>query len=507
MSNNLSYWLNSVKFHSFHGLNEDIETEVLIIGGGLFGITSAYLLSNEGLKTTLIEGRRLFHGVSGNTTAKITSQHGYIYRKLIDKQGLEKAQIYAESNEYSIKFIKKTVKDNNISCDLVSLPSYIFTEKDDYIENLRKEYKAAEKVGIKCGYSDDLNIPLDVKAAVSFYNQAQFNPVKYMNELSKLIVINGGAIYEDTRAIDIEQGEPHLVRTDKGKNIKAKYVIIATHFPFYDGLGMYFTRLYPERSYIQAVKIKESFPDGMYISIEDPVTSLRQTDGEEKLVLVAGESHRTGDGSSTLEHYDKVLNRAKELFTVTDNPYKWSAQDYSTTDNIPFIGELSSGTKNLFIGTGFKKWGMTTSTVSALLIKDLIVKGKSPWSPLYTPSRGKIDTSKAATFIIENYTVAKELIKGKLKKAPESIELKEGEGKVIEIDGKKYGAYKDSEGKVHIVDTTCTHLGCELQWNDAENTWDCPCHGSRFNYDSKVIEGPAHNPLKKKDNDIDPNIL
>jgi Rieske Fe-S protein len=322
-----------------------------------------------------------------------------------------------------------------------------------------------------------------------------------------LIVINGGTIYENTRAVDIEQGEPVTVLTANKKKIKAKSVVIATHFPFYDGLGLYFTRLYAERSYVQAVKIKEQFPSGIFKNIDQPVISLRsQPLDNDKLILVSGDYHKTGDGGSTEEHYQNVLNRAKQLYTVTENPYRWSAQDYNTPDGIPYIGYLAGDTKNIYVGTGFKKWGITTSTLAAMLIKDLITKGKSPWAALYNPQRFNVKASTAGMYVKDNFHVAKELVIGKLKKVPEDVTLNNDEGKIIEINGKKYGAYKDNNGKIHIHDTTCTHLGCELKWNDAEKTFDCPCHGSRFNYDGSVIEGPAHNPLKEQNNYISPNL-
>lgn len=504
---NRSFWLNTVNVNTYPSLNRDIKTDALIVGGGLFGITCAYLLSLEGVRTVLIEGNRLFNGVSGNTTAKITSQHGLIYDRLIRKYGEEKAQMYARSNEEAIQFITKTASDHNIHCDLQTLPAYIYTELDSSIEYIEKETIAAQKSGINASLMKNLELPLKIKAAIMFHNQAQFHPVKYMNELAVIFINNGGKIFENTRALSLEQGKYHIVKTSGDNQIKAKHVIIATHFPFYDGLGLYFSRLYAERSYITAVAIKEDFPRGMFLGADDPALSFRsQSASGNKLLLIGGENHKTGDGSSSIMHYANLLRKAKELYTVTSNPYQWSAQDYNTPDNIPYIGELTSGTTNIYVATGFKKWGMTTATLSAIMIRDLIIKGESPWTPLYNPSRFNLKASTVETYIKENFHVAKELIKGKVRKAPEFKSIKEGEAKEIEIEGKKYGGYKDSDGTLYILDITCTHLGCELKWNDAERSWDCPCHGSRFNYDGSIIEGPAHNPLKQKNNEIQPNL-
>ena len=504
---NKSYWLDSVNRHNYVSLDMDIETDALIIGGGMVGITTAYLLSLEGIRTTIIEGNTLFSGASGNTTAKLTSQHGLIYDKLISGIGEEKARLYAEANENAIKSVKKIIKNNNIHCDLLSLPAYVFTEQDSSIDNIEKEALAAQKLGINASFTNELNIPFKVKAAVMFHNQAQFHPAKYLNELAKLYIINGGQIYENTRAKSLDTGDIHTIITTNGKIIKAKYVIIATHFPFYDGLGLYFTRLYPERSYIIGLKIKEDFPNGMYITAECPKLSLRsQPMNGEKLILFGGESHKTGDGIPTTPHYIKLLEQAEKHYTVLSNPYRWSAQDYNTPDGMPYIGELSSSSKNIYVATGFAKWGMTTSMVSATMIKDLIINGDSPYKIIFNPSRISLKAATTTTFIKESVNVAKNLIKGKLNYIPDDIEVNKGEGKVVIINNKKYGAYRDEEGKLHIVDTTCTHVGCECRWNDAEKTWDCPCHGSRFNIDGNIIEGPAHNPLNKENHRIEPNI-
>ncbi|SMB78972.1 Rieske Fe-S protein [Desulfonispora thiosulfatigenes DSM 11270] len=245
----------------------------------------------------------------------------------------------------------------------------------------------------------------------------------------------------------------------------------------------------------------DKYPGGMYISAEDPTRSLRSQDTENgELLLVGGENHKTGQGVNTQNHYDLLVNYSRKLFSIEDIPYRWSTQDCMTVDGLPYIGQYTEKTPNMYIATGYGKWGMTNGTAAGMVIKDLIIKGDSPWKDVYNPSRQTIKAS-AKKYITENYNVARELLKGKLSPLPNKVEIKRGEGKVIEADGQRCGAFRDTLGKLHIVNTTCTHLGCELTWNSAETSWDCPCHGSRFSYKGEVIEGPAIKPLDAR-NDV-----
>jgi glycine/D-amino acid oxidase-like deaminating enzyme/nitrite reductase/ring-hydroxylating ferredoxin subunit len=486
-----SYWMASTKKPDYSVLDKDIKADAAIVGGGISGITTAFLLKSEGLKVAIIEADRILQGTTGHTTAKVTSQHSLIYHKLINQMGEEKAKQYAQSNEWAIDFIDNISKEHNIDCDFERCPAYVYTANDMYVKNIENEAKAAQKLGIKADYLEEIPVPGIVKAAVRFDNQARFHPLKYLIALAEKIQGDGSYIFEHTRAVDLEKGNLCSVITEKGHKVIASHVFIASHFPFYDGMGFYFTRLYPDRSYVIAVKIKEKYPGGMYITAEDPGRSLRsQSSGEEELVLVGGEHHKTGQDGDTLKHYENLKSYAEQTFQVLDIPYRWSTQDYSTADGVPYAGYLTSNTPNIYVSTGFGKWGMTNSTVSAAIIKDLIIKGESPWEPVYNPSRFT-PAASAKKFIIENVNVAKELVTGKLASIPDDVKIEKGEGKSIEIEGKKVGAYRDQEGTLHVVDTTCTHMGCELQWNSAEKTWDCPCHGSRFTYEGDIVEGPA----------------
>jgi glycine/D-amino acid oxidase-like deaminating enzyme/nitrite reductase/ring-hydroxylating ferredoxin subunit len=505
------YWLASTPKTDFPSLNEDLKTDITIIGGGMVGILSAYLLKKEGFKVAIVEADRILQGTTAHTTAKLTSQHGLIYDKIKRAFSTEKASLYAEANEYAINFIENIVKENSIDCDFTRLPAYVYTQEDSYIENIENEVKVASELGLNASFLKDISLPFEVKAAERFEDQAMFHPRKFLLSLAKEIHSDGSYIFENTRAAEINKGTHPEVITSNNKKITSDNIIIATQFPFYDGLGLYFTRLFPERSYVLGVKIKDPFPKGVYITAEEPGRSLRSQPFEDgELVLIGGEHHKTGHGTNYNNYYTNLKNFAENTYTLEKVLYRWSAQDYGTLDGLPYVGRLTSKTPNIYVATGFNKWGMTNSTVSAIMIKDLILKGENPWTSVYDPSRFITSSDAMSTFIKQNADVAKNYVKDKLKPIPEEIEIKNGDAKIVNVDGQRIGAYRDDNGVLHKVDTTCTHLGCELHWNDAERSWDCPCHGSRFTYEGKVINGPAHLPLnhlKEGPNKIDPNIL
>lgn len=499
-----SFWMASTPDSDYPVLKEDLKTDVAIIGGGITGILCAYLLNKSGLKTAIVEADHILQGTTGHTTAKITSQHGLIYNKIKDSISLEIARQYADANESAVRMIEKTAKENKIECDFSEQSSYVYTLRDGYAEKIRDEADTASSLGIKAVYLEETPLPFKVKAAVRFDHQAQFHPGKFLRALAEKTNKSGGLIFEQSRVTDIERKGGYVLTTKQGKRITAEKVIIASHYPCYNKAGMYFSRLYTERSYVIAIKAKEAYPGGMYINAEEPARSLRSQVSEHgELIFVGGDHHKTGQGVDTVRHYQALADFADEFFTVEDIPYRWSAQDCMTMDGLPFAGHFTSDTPDLYVATGYGKWGMTNGMASAMILGDLIIKGESPWQDAYDPSR-KTAAASAKSFISENLNVAGNLIKGKIQKLPEDVDVKPGEGKIIEAGGQRAGAYRDEHGALHIVNTTCTHMGCELNWNSAEKSWDCPCHGSRFSFRGDIIEGPAVDPL---DMDTDVNTV
>ena len=491
-----SYWIDSTSQSEYPTLNEDIKADIAIIGGGIVGISTAYLLSQHGIKVVILEANRILQGTTSHTTAKITSQHGLIYSKIKTQMGKEMAKQYADANESAIRMIEKIAHENNIECDYVPESAYIYTLQDKYIDKINEEIKVAESLGINATYLEEIPLHFSVKAAVRFDNQAQFHPRKFLIPLAEKITSNGSQIFEQSRIVEIEENGGYTLITSQGKKVTAEKVIIASHYPCLNKPGFYFTRIYADWSYVVAIMAKEKYPGGMYITAEDPTRSLRnQICNNSELIFVGGEHHKTGQSEDTILHYEALIDFANKTFTVEDISYRWSTQDCMTLDNIPYVGNLTSKTPNIYVATGYCKWGMTNSIASAMILKDLIINRNSPWQDVYDPSRQTISAS-AKNFVVENINVAKELTEGKFSFLPTDVHIKPGEGKVIESNEQRAGAYKDEQGKLHIVDTTCTHMGCELKWNSAEKSWDCPCHGSRFTYEGNVIEGPAVQPLK-----------
>ncbi|WP_404996164.1 FAD-dependent oxidoreductase [Caldifermentibacillus hisashii] len=495
--NPTSYWQDSVQFPAFPSINEDIEVDVAIIGGGITGVTSAYLLTQEGLKVALVEADRLMTGTTGNTTAKLTAQHGLFYDELISHFGEEKARLYYQANKEAMEFAKSLIEKHQIECDLKIEDAYVFTENDETASQLKKEMKAYEKLGIPGKLVEETALPFKVKQALIMPEQAQFHPLKYSRVLVEVLKQAGCLIYEQTVASKIEMGEAPKVLLKDGHTITCKYVLSCSHFPFHDE-GFYFARMYAERSYVVGALVEDDFPGGMYINAEKPTRSIRYTPYQnEKLIIISGDHHKTGQGESTDKHYQNLQTYAENTFKVKEFVYRWSAQDYSTLDKVPFIGYLTDSNRNILVATGFRKWGMTHSHVAALLFRDLILDKENPYETLYVPSRFVTDPS-VKRVIQTNVDVAKHLVKGKLKKPTKKVDdLKNEEGAIVQVDGKRCGAYKDKNGKLFLVDSTCTHMGCEIKWNSGEKTWDCPCHGSRFAINGDVVEGPAERPLKQ----------
>ncbi|KAB2336040.1 FAD-dependent oxidoreductase [Cytobacillus depressus] len=494
-----SYW-RETPLPTFGKLNENTSVDVAIIGGGITGITAGYLLMKEGLKVAILEAGNILTGTTGHTTAKLTAQHGLIYDEFINHFGLEKAKLYYEAETSAIDFVRNQVQEKQIDCDFSEEDAFIYATSDEYAKKIETEMQAYKKLGIIGRLVDGIPFNIQTKATLAMNQQAQFHPLKYLQKLLQEFIDGGGIVYENTTAVDVGENDHPVVITRDGHRVKCKYVIAASHFPFVDMMGFYFARMYSSRSYVLGIKTKTEFPGGMYYSADKPTRSLRYTPfNGEKLILVGGEGHKTGQGINTMKHYETLEGFAEEVFGITDFPYRWSAQDLITLDKLPYIGPIKENRSKILIATGFRKWGMTNGTVAAMLLKDIIIEKENPYKELFNPDRFQADPSLKKVISI-NTDVAGHLIKGKLEVAPKDPDdLENDEGAVVTVNGKRAGAYRDKDGNLHLVDTTCTHLGCETEWNEGERTWDCPCHGSRYTYDGEVLNGPTKRPLRKID--------
>lgn len=470
-----SLWSESCKFRKREALNKDIKTDVLVIGAGIAGILTAYMLKQRGREVVVIDAAEIASGNTKNTTAKITSQHDLIYSKLITEFGEEKARQYAKANELAIKKYKEIIEDRRIECDFEEKPAYVYSLNE--VDVLKEEVEAAKKLGIDAEFVQKATLPFKINGALKFNNQAQFNPLKFLKDISNELVI-----YENTRALEIKE---NLVVTSGG-NITAKNIVVATHYPIMNAPGYYFMKMHQERSYVLALENKSEV-DGMYIDLNKEGYSFRTYNN---LLLLGGIRHRTGENEEG-GSYDELRKVAKRLYPKAKEKYHWSAQDCMTIDGIPYIGRYSSETPSIYVATGFNKWGMTSSMVSAMIISDMILEKENDFSEIFSPRRFDLSLSinNIANDLIET---AKNFIAQKVYIPSSEIEhIKNGHGGIIEYNGEKVGVYKNKEGKEFFVSTKCTHLGCQLSWNADELTWDCPCHGSRFDYKGRLIGSPA----------------
>ncbi|MGG3280739.1 FAD-dependent oxidoreductase [Paenibacillus solani] len=498
-----SLWLATTDLPSFPRLTEDIETDVAVVGAGITGITTAYLLAEAGKDVVLIEAGQILNGTTGHTTAKVTAQHGLIYHELMSHFGEEKARLYYEANREAIEFIRNIIGGEEDKFGLKLEDAHIYAQQDDkYLSKLQDEIKAYEKLGIPGEWLDSLPLPIPTLGAIKMPGQYQFHPTQYLKHLLEQFLKLGGRIYESTTMDEKAETEGPITLLTKrgGHRVTCNHAVSASHFPFVDGKGLFFTRLHVERSYAIAIKPETAYPGGMFLSVDEPSRSLRSAsyNGEE-LVIVGGENHPTGRSICTHQHYENLEEFAGNLLGASAIPFRWSTQDLITLDKVPYIGPLTSHQDRIFVATGFRKWGMTTGTLAANLICDQILEKDNRYADVFSPSRFQADPS-VKTFIVQNAMVAKDFVAGKMEMSHADIsELKAGEGAVVRHNGQRAGAYKDDKGNLHLVDTTCTHLGCEVEWNEGERSWDCPCHGSRFRYTGEVIEGPAIEPLKQLD--------
>ncbi|HEU4701138.1 MAG TPA: FAD-dependent oxidoreductase [Conexibacter sp.] len=497
-----SVWVDTAPDPPLHPrLDGDVRADVAVLGGGIVGITTALLLAEAGASVVLLEAGRLAGGTSGYTTAKVSSQHGSIYDTLRSKHGAETARRYGEANEAALAWIAARVQRDGIDCDFRRQSSYAYVRSAEEREQVEREAQAAIEAGLPAELVEETPLPYPVAAAVRFEHQAEFHPRKYLFALAaRLAAIDGARIFERSHAVEVGAHEGKQVVKGPGGRVLAERVVVATHYPFLDR-SLAFARLHPTRSYAIACRITGAPPAGMHVSGDSPTRSVRAIpldDGEE-LLLVGGEGHKTGTESDTELRYERLEAFAREHWDVRSVEHRWSAQDPSTLDRIPYVGQLTPFSDKVLMATGFAKWGMTGGTAAALLLADLCLGREAMWKDLFDPNRLTVRQS-LPRLVKENAQVGARFVGDRLRRAdPRPIEnLRRGEGAIVERDGERIAAARDEQGTLHAVSARCTHLGCLVQWNNAERSWDCPCHGSRFGLDGTVLEGPAVHRLERK---------
>jgi glycine/D-amino acid oxidase-like deaminating enzyme len=430
-------------------LDREIEVDVVVVGAGIVGLTTAFLLEREGMDVAVLEMRRVAAGATGYNTAKLSSLHGLTYTQLESSLGRDNARLYGEANEAGIARVFELADKLGIECDLARKPNYTYTEDAADVDDLREEARLAAELGLPASYVEELDLPFGVAGAVRFDDQAEFHPVKYVDGLAAAL---RGPVHEGTRVTGLGSGG---VNTAAGHAVRASHVVVAAHLSFLDR-GLYFARCHPERSYVVAGRAAGAKPAGMYLSTESPAHSIR---AHGDWLLVGGESHKTGQADAR-ERYDRLEAWARERLGL-EPELRWATQDQMPVDGVPYVGRHDPVSGDVWVATGFRKWGLAMGTAAAELLAAQIAGREHPWTPLFDPNRLRPRAS-APDFVKENANVAYHFAADRVAKRG---------------------------------NPRCTHLGCLLDWNAAEDTWDCPCHGSRFSASGEVIEGPAVRPL------------
>jgi glycine/D-amino acid oxidase-like deaminating enzyme/nitrite reductase/ring-hydroxylating ferredoxin subunit len=491
-----SIWMNTESIPPFEALDHDHFCDVCIIGAGISGLTSAYMLLKEGKTVTIIEDGPLVGGETARTTAHLASALDDMFCVLEQIHGEKGAKLAYESHRAAIDKIEEIVKGEGIDCDFSRLEGYLFASPEVDEADLKKELEAVQRVGF-LGVEMVNSVPLfsfETGPAIKFPNQGQFHVIKYLLGLSVNIVLNGGKIFTHTKAVNIEDGKLCKVKTEKGFTIRSKHVIVATNSPVNDVVTMH-TKQAPYRSYaIGAIIPKGYFPKILLWDTQDPYHYIRiqqnSSDENTDILIVGGEDHKTGQENNPEKAFEKLIAWSKERFPLIKSiPYRWSGQVMEPVDSLAFLGRNPGG-ENVFIITGYSGHGMTHATIGAMLITDLIMERPNEWEGMYSPARISLLSTKE--FLKENLNVAVQYLdwfKGSEVNTINDIEP--GSGAVIRKGLKKIAVYKDPSGNISQCSAVCTHLGGVVRWNNLEKSWDCPCHGSRYDAEGRVLNGPA----------------
>lgn len=489
-----SLWEATTEQTSFPSLEETLHVDVAVVGGGMTGVTAAVLLKRAGASVALIEAMHIGSGVSGGTTAHLTLSADARYQDLVTDFDATQARMVAESQRAAIERIAQFVAEEGIDCDFQRVPGYLYTESESDVQTIWNEAEIAQQLGIAATQTSEVPLPFPVKAALRFGDQAQFHPLKYLQALARTIPGAGCHLFERTRVLHISDDEPCRIRTERG-TVVARNVILATHAPIHDrestpDLLLIQSKISAYRSYVLGVRLNEPVPEGLFWDTDDPYHYLRRArDAAGDLLLVGGADHKTGHKTETEEQYQQLEQYVRERFNVADIAYRWSAQVYEPADGLPYIGRPNLHS-HIYISTGYSGNGMTFGTLGGMILADLTLGRVNAWSEVYAVNRLNLLAS-GAQLVSETLDTAARFVGDRLKSDVSSVpRIPRGEGRIVSAAGDQYAVYRDDAGELHSFSPVCSHAGCIVQWNSAEKTWDCPCHGGRYDAQGFVLEGP-----------------
>jgi glycine/D-amino acid oxidase-like deaminating enzyme/nitrite reductase/ring-hydroxylating ferredoxin subunit len=468
-------------------LKQDLQVDVAIVGSGITGLTCALELCKAGLKVAVLTEGKIGSGATGATSAHITSVPDLTYQRLTANFGVENARRVTESLTHSLNRITKTVRDHRLACHFQTMSAYKFAQTESQTEELKREQAAASELGLMPVWNEKIQLPFEVSASLEFKNQAQFHPLQYVQGLAHTLAQLRCRIFQDSKVVEINDGHIQCERA----SVRAKHIIIATHSPIGVHLSIH-TRVAPYFTYMMAARLLRPAPKGLFWDSSSPYFYMRSMNEEDqKMILIGGRDHKTGQEAHTKDRYLELESYLRERFEVADISYYWGHEVFESVDGLPYIGQIPMK-KNLWTATGFAGCGMTFGTLAGEILADKVLERESKWADLYDPSRVKPFAS-VARFTKENVNAARWMVADWLSRDDRAFlsEIPLGTGRIIEGPYQKVAVYKGFDGQVQAMSPVCGHLGGIVHWNEIENTWDCPCHGSRYTCEGKVLCGPS----------------
>lgn len=494
----ISLWQDTVGDVSFPARQNENSFDVLIVGGGITGVTTALLLQKQGLQCAVAEAHTLCFGTTGGTTSHINTFFDTSYDQIESDFGADAAKLVARATNRARDLFQQHVIEYNIDCGFEEKNGYLFAVDEKQAEELGKIYEASKNAGVEVEWVDKITVPVPFVKAALFRRQAQVHPTRYVAALAKAFTELGGTIMENCRVESSDKQEDgHAVKTTRG-SIRAKYLVYATHIPPH--INLLHFRNAPYRSYAIAVKLADNrYPNSLAYDMYDPYHYYRsqEIDGT-KYLIIGGEDHKTAHQENTDACFNNLIAHARQHFDVEAVTHRWSSQYFEPSDGLAYIGHLPGGSENVYVATGYSGNGITYSHIAAITLTDLITKGESEYAELFRPGRVK-PVAGFMEFVKENADVVAQFVGKRLgaEKIEGLAEIAPGEGRLVKYEGSTLAVYKDETGAIYALNPVCTHAKCVVDWNSAEKSWDCPCHGARYNINGEVITGPAHRSLEK----------